>query len=190
VPPLSDFYPEVLSLPQGIKGHLVVPNLSKVVYMIYDAGAQALPCEGRGVQHALFTEERVARDPAFFEPHIPPGPYCLVFFVRGFRRSLHEASDGLGVRSTVGSIEADGFECVAREQLAKDPGERARACEHLEQHEALSDRDDHTAGSLWKVSGELLEGVEPLGSVGPRGLHRVGGRGCCVEAGLTMYLPP
>ena len=74
MPPLSDFYPEVLSLPQGIKGHLVVPNLSKVVYMIYDADAQALPCEGRGVQHALFTEERVARDPAFFEPHIPPGP--------------------------------------------------------------------------------------------------------------------
>jgi hypothetical protein len=26
--------------------------------------------------------------------------------------------------------------------------------------------------------------------VGPRGLQRVGGRGCCVEAGLTMYLPP
>jgi hypothetical protein len=26
--------------------------------------------------------------------------------------------------------------------------------------------------------------------VGPRGLHRVGGRGCRVEAGLTMYLPP
>src|SRR5215203_7058732 len=117
--------------------------------MIYDASTTALPREGRGVQHASFTHERVARDPIIFEPHITPGSYCLVFFVRGFGRSLDEDPDGLGVRSTVGSIEADGFECVAREQLAKDPGERARACEYLEQHEALSDRDDHTAGSLW-----------------------------------------
>ena len=115
------------------------------------------------MQHACFTDERVARDPAFFEPHITPGSYCLVFFVCGFRRSLNEAPDGRRVRSSVGSIEANGFECVAREQLAEDPGERARACEHLEQHEALSDRDDYTAGSLWKISCELLEGVGPLG---------------------------
>ena len=36
------------------------------------------------------------------------------------------------------------------------PGERARACENLQQHEALSYRDDYTAGSLWKLSCELL----------------------------------
>ena len=131
--------------------------------MIYHARAQPLPSEGSGMQHALLTDERVARDAVFFEPHIPPGSYRPVFFVRGFRRSLDEAPDGRGVRSSVGSIEANGFECVAREQLAEDPGERVRACEHLEQHEALSDRDDYTAGSLWKVSCELLESVEPLG---------------------------
>src|SRR5687767_4076713 len=100
--------------------------------MIYHASASALSREGGGVQHPRFADERVARDPISFEPHIPPGSYCLVFFVRGLGRSLDEAPDCRWVRSTVRSIEADRFECVAREQLAEDPGERARACEHLE----------------------------------------------------------
>jgi hypothetical protein len=61
------------------------------------------------MQHTLLTDERVARDSVFFEPHIASGSYRLVFFVRSFRRSLDEVPDGRGVRSTVGSIEADGF---------------------------------------------------------------------------------
>jgi hypothetical protein len=63
--------------------------------MIYDASTPALPREGSSVHHPRFADERVARDPAFFEPHIPPGSYRLVFFVRDFRRSLDEASDSL-----------------------------------------------------------------------------------------------
>src|SRR5215208_4144381 len=141
--------------------------------MIYDASTPALPREGSSVQHASFTDERAARDSVIFVPHITPGSYCMVFFVRGLRHHLDEAPDGRGVRSTVGSIEADRFECVAREQLAKDPGERARACEHLEQHErspmatttplvlsgrsrasfskasSLSDRQDRESCSAW-----------------------------------------
>jgi hypothetical protein len=89
--------------------------------MIYDASTPALPREGSSVQHASFTDERVARDSVIFVPHITPGSYCLVFFVRGLRHHLDEAPDGRGIRSTVGSIEADRFECVAREQLAKNP---------------------------------------------------------------------
>ena len=65
VRPLSDLYPEVLPLSQGIKGHLVVPNLSKVAYMIYDASTPALPREGCCVQQTFFTDERVARDLVF-----------------------------------------------------------------------------------------------------------------------------
>jgi hypothetical protein len=56
----------------------VVPNLSKVVYMIYDASTPSLPRERRGVQHASFDNERVARDLVLFEPHGSPGSYCLL----------------------------------------------------------------------------------------------------------------
>jgi hypothetical protein len=45
------------------------------------------------MKHASFTDERVARDPAFFEAHIASGSYRPVFFVRSFRRSLDEAPD-------------------------------------------------------------------------------------------------
>ena len=66
------------------------------------------------MQHPRFADERVAPDPISFEPHVPPGSYRLVFFVRGLGRSLDEAPDCRSVRSTVGSIEAHRFECVAR----------------------------------------------------------------------------
>ncbi len=83
--------------------------------MINDASTPTLPRERRGVQHAFFTDERVARDSAFFEPHIPPRTYSLVFFVSSFRRSLDEVPYGRGARSTVMSTEADGFERVTGE---------------------------------------------------------------------------
>jgi hypothetical protein len=39
--------------------------------MIYDARVLTLPREGRGVQHARLTDERVTEDTMFFEPQIP-----------------------------------------------------------------------------------------------------------------------
>jgi hypothetical protein len=49
--------------------------------MIYDAGTPALPREGRGVKHACFIDERVARD-------------LVVFESRPVRFPLHDAQLG------------------------------------------------------------------------------------------------
>jgi hypothetical protein len=99
--------------------------------MIYDTSTPALPCEGSSVHYASLTDERVARDSVIFEPHIPPGSHCLMFFMRGLRYRLDKAPDGRGVWGSVRSAEADGFESVTGEKLAEDPGEGAWACEHL-----------------------------------------------------------
>src|SRR5215210_3241527 len=146
-----------------------------------------LPPEG-GVQHAALAQERVAREPFCFQAHVPSGSHRPLFFERGLRRGLDEAPDGRGVRGTVRPIQADGFERVSGEQLAKGPGKRTRASEHLEQREASPDRDDHAAGSFREFFGELPESVEPPGEVGL--LLRLGGRGHYAQTGLAIRLPP
>jgi hypothetical protein len=83
------------------------------------------------VQHAPLADKRVARDPISLEPYVLAQANRRMLFVCGCGRSLDEALDGQCVRGTVGSIETDGPECVARELFTKYPGERARAREHL-----------------------------------------------------------
>lgn len=57
------------------------------------------------MQHARFTDERVARDPDLFEPDIPPESYRLTVFVMGIRRSLDESPYGLPPQYLSGSPE-------------------------------------------------------------------------------------
>ena len=83
--------------------------------MIYHASAAALAREGGGVKHACFTDERVARDPVIFEPHILSGSYCLVFFVRGFRCGMDELLHRRGVWDATFRPAIDGLERIAGE---------------------------------------------------------------------------
>ena len=91
---IEDAYSTIFWMDVEIKATATLEVLGD--FLRQHARAQPLPSEGSGMQHALFTDERVARDSVFFEPHIPPGSYRLVFFVRGFRRNLDEAPDGRG----------------------------------------------------------------------------------------------
>jgi hypothetical protein len=68
-----------------------VPSSDRIAHMLYDANASALPREGGGVRHVPLADECVARDPFCFEPHVPPGSYRRVLFVRGLRHCLDEA---------------------------------------------------------------------------------------------------
>jgi hypothetical protein len=83
--------------------------------MINDASAPILPREGHGMKYAFLTDERVARDLVFFEPHIPPGTYRPVFLLRGFGCGMDELLHCRGVRDATILPVIDGFERVAGE---------------------------------------------------------------------------
>lgn len=57
------------------------------------------------MQHARFTDERVARASDLFEPDIPPESYRLTVFVMGLRRSFDESPYGLPSQYLSGSPE-------------------------------------------------------------------------------------
>jgi hypothetical protein len=62
---------------------------------------------------SIFTDERVARDPFFFEPHIPSGSYGPVLFVRGFRYNTNKLLARRGVRDAGILFGTEGLERVA-----------------------------------------------------------------------------
>ena len=126
------------------------------------------------MQHAPLTDQGVARDSSCLESQIPPQAHRLVLLVPGPSRSLDKLLYGRCVREASPLPRAHGLERVAREELASSAGERAWAGEDLQQHGARAQRDNHAAGTLGDLIGELPEGFQPPREAGPRVLERVG----------------